>query len=319
MIANLQRKENRIKMTSFKASFINFLMRNRHILNGRFRKEIYTMESSIQKFRDECEAGAARYAKIPDGVTVKPVQIKGINAEWLIPEGADVEKIIMYVHGGGYVSGSCNDHRGFVSKFAKTTGYTCLTYEYRLAPEHKFPAALDDSLSVYSYLLEQGFKPDNILIAGESAGGGLTLCILLALKEKGLPQPVAAVAISPWADLSCSGESYKTKGKVSLAPTDSWFVFSKHYVGDSDPHNPLISPVFGELSGLAPILINSGTADELYDDGRLFAEKAKHAGVDITFVSGENMIHCYPLLAPMFREATEAMEEIKVFISKWLK
>jgi acetyl esterase/lipase len=306
-------------MTSFKASFINFLMRNRHIINGRFRKEVYTMESSIQKFRDECEAGAARYAKIPDGVTVKPEQIEGINSEWICPQAAKQEKIIMYVHGGGYVSGSCNDHRGFVSKFAKTMGYNCLTYEYRLAPENKFPAAVEDSLIIYKYLLDNGFSSENILIAGESAGGGLTLCLLLAIKEKGLSQPVAAVAISPWADLTCSGESYKTKGKFSLAPTDSWTVFSKHYVGDGDPHNPLISPVFGELSGLPPIYINSGTADELYDDGRLFAEKAKHLGVDITFVSGENMVHCYPLLAPMFREATEAMEEIKVFVRKWLK
>jgi acetyl esterase/lipase len=168
-------------------------------------------------------------------------------------------------------------------------------------------------------LLNNGFKSENILIAGESAGGGLTLCLLLAIKEKGLSQPVAAVAISPWADLTCSGESYKTKGKFSLAPTDSWTVFSKHYVGDNDSRNPLISPVFGELTGLPPIFINSGTADELYDDGRLFAERAKFAGVDITFVSGENMVHCYPLLAPMFREANEAMEEIKVFVRKCLR
>ena len=130
---------------------------------------------------------------------------------------------------------------------------------------------------------------------------------------------MAAVAISPWADLTCSGPSYQTKNKVSLAPLNSWHVFSKHYRGASAPNHPLISPVFGDLQGLPPIFINAGTDDELYDDGELFAEKARLAGVDVTFRAGAGMFHCYPLMAPMFREATEAMNEITSFIKKWLK
>jgi len=304
-------------MPSFKATAINFLLRNRHILNGKFSKETYDMNTSIQGFRDLCEKGAKRYASIPEGITIREDQIRKMKAEWIIPEGANESKIILYIHGGGYVSGSCSDHRAFVSKFAKRCGYTNLVYEYRLAPEHPFPAAVDDSVSIYRYLLEdKKYNHSDIIFVGESAGGGLTLALLLAIKETDLPMPAAAVAISPWADLTCSGESYTTKNKRSLAPTNSWFVFSKHYYGETDPKNPLISPLFGDLTELPPIHINAGTDDELFDDGRRFYLKAKKAGVEASFTAGEGMVHCYPLFSPVFKEAKEAMDEICAFIDK---
>jgi len=277
------------------------------------------MQTSIIAFRETCEKGANRFAKVPVGVGVEPFTIGNIQAEWLKPQTVDPGRMILYVHGGGYVSGSCNDHRSIVAKFAQSIGFTCLTYEYRLAPEHPFPAAVEDSVTVYQWLLDQKFKPGNILIAGESAGGGLALALLLALKKSGLPMPVAVVAISPWTDLTCSGESYRTKNKKSLAPLDSWTVFSKHYCGNADPENSLISPLFGDLTGLPPMLINAGEDDELFDDGRAFAMKAKEAGVDVTFTAGKGMVHCYPLLAPMFQEATEALEEIVGFVKQHLK
>jgi len=306
-------------MPGLKSKIFNSLIRNRHLFRGKLKKEVFDMNTSIAAFRETCEKGADKYAKIPKGIIIKEQTIEGIRSEWLTPEGADPEKLILYVHGGGYVSGSCNDHRGFVSKFAKNTGVTNLTYEYRLAPEYPFPAALDDSVLVYKWLLSSGYKPENILIAGESAGGGLCLALLLALKERNIPLPVAAVSISPWTDLTCSSDSYVTKNKVSVAPLNSWFVFSKYYAGDQLPTNPLISPLFGDLKGLPPILINSGTDDELFDDGEKFYQKAKEAGVDIIFRPGEGMIHCYPLLAPMFKEATEGMNKIVAFIKEHLK
>jgi len=305
-------------MPSSKSRIFNFAIRNRHLLQGKLKKETFDFTTSIAGFRAQCEKGANRFGKIPDGITINPQSIEGIKADWPIPQGSDQAKVIMYVHGGGYVSGSCNDHRPIISKFAKGSGFQNLVFEYRLAPEHPFPAGLNDSIKVYQWLLDSGYKPGNILIAGESAGGGLCLAILLALKEKNMPQPVAAVAISPWTDLSCSGESYRTKNKVSVAPLNSWTVFSKYYIGDNQATNPLISPLFGDLAGLPPILLNSGTDDELYDDGEQFYQKAKSAGVDITFRPGPGMVHCYPLLAPMFPEATEAMEEIIGFIKKHL-
>ncbi len=301
-------------MPSFKSKLFNFAMRNRHLMQGKMKKPRFDQDTSIEAFRETCERGAERFARIPGGIAIEPLIIEGIASEWIKPERSDKPNVVMYVHGGGYVSGSCNDHRSIVSKFAKHTGVNNLLYEYRLAPEHPFPAAVIDSVNVYRRLLRQGYASKNIVIAGESAGGGLALALLLALKDKQIPLPAAAVAISPWTDLSCSGESYKTKNKVSLAPLNSWTVFSKHYVGESDPNNPLISPLFGDLKGLPPILINSGEADELFDDGRAFYLKAKDAGVDISFTAGEGMVHCYPLLAPMFREANQAMNEIVDFV-----
>jgi len=303
-------------MQSIKSRIINFILRNRHLLRFKLRKPVFDFNSSIENFRRECEEGAAKYGKIPEGVSVVSDEISGVKAEWLVPAGAPADKIIMYVHGGGYVSGSCSDHRGFVARFAASCGYAALTYEYRLAPEHPFPAAVEDSVAVYRALTGSKYAPADIIIAGESAGGGLTLALLLALKKSGMQLPAAALAISPWTDLRCEGESYRTKNKVSLAPLNSWIVFGKYYAGKTDPSNPLISPLYGDLTGLPPIMINSGTDDELYDDGKNFYLKAKAAGADIRFRSGEGMVHCYPLLAPMFPEAVEAMDQIVAFIKE---
>ncbi|MBN1981831.1 MAG: alpha/beta hydrolase [Chitinivibrionales bacterium] len=306
-------------MASFKSRIFNFITRNQFLLRGRLSKELFDLNTSIQNFREQCEKGAQKYSKIPPGVLVKKDMIEGIAAEWLIPEGADLQKVILYMHGGGYVSGSCSDHRGLISGFAKKTATTTLLFEYRLAPEHPFPAALEDSIKVYQWLLSSNFKPENILCTGESAGGGLTLALLLALKERNIVLPAAAVAISPWTDLTCSSESYTSKNKYSPAPLNSWNVFRTHYVGNNDEKSPFISPLFGDLRGLPPLFINSGTHDELFDDGEKFYMKAKAAGVDVTFRPGFGMLHCYPLLAPMFREATEAMDEIVAFIRMQLR
>lgn len=306
-------------MTSFKSKMFNFMIRNSHLFNGRLSKERFDINTSILAFRERCERGGSRFGKIPDDVSIEEQNLEGINSEWLKPVGANPEKVIMYVHGGGYVSGSCNDHRAIVSKFTKYTGVTALLFEYRLAPENPFPAALDDSVKVYQWLLSLGFLPENIVIAGESAGGGLCLATLLALKERKVVLPAAAVAISPWTDLTCSSDSYKTKNKVSPAPLDSWLVFSKHYIGNNNADLSLISPLFGDLEGLPPIFINAGVDDELFEDGEKFSLKARKAGVEVTFKPGVGMIHCYPLLSPMFPEATQAMNEIVEFIRMHLK
>lgn len=306
-------------MTSFKGKLFNYLLRNRHLFKGKLKKETFDLNTSIETFREQCEKGAAKYERIPIDIQINPEVIEGIQSEWIVSEKTNHEKLIFYVHGGGYVSGSCSDHRGVVSKIAEGTGITNLLFEYGLAPEHPFPSALEDSLLVYQDVLKRGYKPSDIIIMGESAGGGLTLAILLALKEKGLPMPKAAVAISPWTDLTCSGNSYKTKNKVSVAPLNSWHVFSQHYVGSNDAKNPLISPLFGDLTDLPPIYINSGASDELFDDGKRFYEKARASGVDITFKEGRNMVHCYSLMAPMFKEATEALDEIFEFVKQHLE
>ncbi len=304
-------------MQSLRSRLVNALIRNRHLLQGRLRRESFSMASSIQDFRDQCTKSAAKMSRIPEGVRIEETALAGIQAEWLIPQGAAPGKVILYIHGGGYVSGCCADHRGFVSTFSKSLGFATLTYEYRLAPEHPYPAAVEDSVAVYRGLIES-FRPQDILVAGESAGGGLCLALLLALKRDGLPLPCAAIAITPWTDLTSSSAGYRTRNARSAAPMDSWTVFSHHYAGSSDRRDPLMSPLFGDLAGLPPLLINAGTDDELFDEGEAFARRAKEAGVEVEFRAGEGMLHCYPLLAPMFPEAVEAMDEIAAFARKWL-
>ncbi len=301
-------------MLSFKARLITYLFRHRHLFQGKLRKRTFDLNTSIDAFRDACEKGAARFGKLPEGIQVKKEMIGGFKAEWIKPLNAKPGKLIFYVHGGGYVSGSCNDHRTVVAKVADLTGITNLLFEYRLAPEFPFPYALNDSLEVYRQVLNKGFRPENILIMGESAGGGLSFALLLTLKQKGISLPKAAVAISPWTDLTLSGESYVSKNKKSVAPLDSWKVFSHHYIGDADARNPLISPLYGNLKGFPPLFINSAVDDELFDDGKQFFEKAKVAGVDAKFTEGKGMVHCYPLLSPLFKEAKQAMDEIVEFI-----
>lgn len=301
-------------MTSIKGQIFNFLIRNKHIFQGRIKKETFSLDTSIAGFRESCEKGASKFGRIAENVNIEKDKIAGIESEWITPAGVNDKQLIYYIHGGGYVSGSLNDHRVIVSRIASMTNTRLLHFEYRLAPEFPFPNALNDTVEVYKNVLKTGYNYNDIIFMGESAGGGLTLATLLKLKQQNIPLPKAAVAISPWTDLSCSGESYKTKNKVSVAPVDSWKVFSHHYVGNNDARNPLISPLFGDLKGLPPIFINSAEDDELFDDGKQFYLKAKKSGVDITFKTGTGMIHCYPLLAPMFKEATDAMDEIHQFI-----
>lgn len=304
-------------MPSLQSHVFRFVLEHRHLLRFQLKRRAFFDENtSIAKFREDCEKGAAMFGKVPEGIETSPIQIEGVPAEWILPTNAAKDRVILYTHGGGYVSGSITDHRNHVARFVHSTGVGALLFEYRLAPEHTYPAAIEDSLKVYRWLLAQGVDPAKIMIVGDSAGGGLCLAMLVALRDQGIPLPAGAVAISPWTDLACTGESYHTKNKVSLAPLESWTVFSKYYVGDHDPRLPWISPLYADLHGLPPIFIASGEDDELIDDSTRFAEKARMAGVDIRLKVGERMVHCYPLLPAFIPEAREAMEEICAFIRK---
>jgi acetyl esterase/lipase len=206
-----------------------------------------------------------------------------------------------------------------VAKFVKATGIGALLYDYRLAPEHPFPAGMQDTLTAYRWLLEQGVQSDKIVIVGESAGGGLCLASLLAIRAENLPLPAAGVALSPWTDLTCSGESYRTNALKDISTLGSWDIWSGYYVGPNDPKHPWISPLFGDLQGLPPILIQVGDHEILLDDSVRFAEKARAAGVAMDLHVWEGMVHCFPLLAPMFPEATRAWEETIDYIVRHLE
>ncbi len=310
-------------MASWQSKFIKFTLENRHFMQGKLKQEKWDFNTSIAAFRETCENGAKR-AKMAAGVEAVPVKIEGLpeglSAEWLQPT-ADAaipmveDAVIFYVHGGGYVSGSCSDHRALVSKIVAGTGVKLLLYEYRLAPEHPFPAAMDDTLTAYRWLLKQITPTTRLIIAGESAGGGLLLGALLAMKDLGLPLPLAGISISPMTDLAITGKPNPNKGSVE--PEGMQFVVCKYYVGDNDPRNPWISPLYGDLHGLPPLLMFVGDAEDMLDDSVRFAAKAKEAGVDVTLRIGEGQIHVYPLLPDFIPESKQAIEEIWAFIRKY--
>ncbi len=271
----------------------------------------------MPQLRKETEKGASFFGKLPARFELSPVTIDNLYAEWILPPQATKDKVILYFHGGGYVIGSCFAHRAIVSKFVKGSGIGALVFDYRLAPEHPFPAALDDSVAAYRYLLTQDIKPSNIVFIGDSAGGGLCLATLLALREQNIPLPAASVALSPWTDVKNSGESWTTNAKSdTLCWKESQIVFATYYTGDNDPGMPLISPLYGDLHGLPPLLLFAGGDELLRDDSTRFAIKAKDAGVDVTLNVGEGMFHCYPACSPLFPEAKLAMDEICAFIKK---
>ncbi|MFO1349916.1 MAG: alpha/beta hydrolase [Gammaproteobacteria bacterium] len=198
------------------------------------------------------------------------------------------------------------------TRLPNSTGTGALIFDYRLAPEHPFPAALDDSLVAYGWLLSQGLRPSRIAFVGDSAGGGLCLATLLAIRDQGILLPAAAAALSPWTDLNCSGSSYKREDP--LVPEGSWKVFGKYYAGENSPSHPLISPLYGDLTGLPPLLIYAGEDESMLDDATQFADKARNAGVSTRLQVGEGMVHCYPALSPLFPEAREAMKDICAFL-----
>ncbi len=303
-------------MLSFRARLVKFLLMNRHLLKFQIRKELvdWNKYESVLNFRDQVETGAGKFGKLPEDIRISPVNIDTLYAEWIMPADKGNKKVILYFHGGGYISGTCKSHQAITSKFVKATGIGALLFQYRLAPEEPYPAALNDAISAYRWLLAQGFEPSDIVFVGDSAGGGLCLASLLAIRDQGLPLPAAAVAYSPVTDLKCTGETYRTKAKICLSPEGMAQAIARHYSGDEDPAHPYISPLYGDLADLPPLLIFAGEDETLCDDAVRFAEKAEKAGVDVTLRIGEGMFHCYPAMAPLFPEATKALQEISTFV-----
>jgi len=299
-------------MQSIRSRFFIFLLKHRHWFRLKLKSETIDWNTSIQDLRQRVEKSAGMFGKLPSDIEILRAPMDNPTGEFVKISGVDNERIILYFHGGGYVMGSSRGHRAIVAKFVKESGVNALTFDYRLAPEHPFPAALNDSVKVYSWLLSQEISPSNIVFVGDSAGGGLCLATLLSVRDRNIPLPAAAVALSPWTDLNCTGESYNRKDP--LAPEGSWQVFGKYYAGDHDRSQPLISPLCGDLKELPPLVISVGEDENMLDDSTRFAEKARISGVEVTLQVGKGMVHCYPALSPLFPEAKNAVKDICTFI-----
>ena len=244
-------------------------------------------------------------------VKVESTTVAGLHAEWLRPQGAPDDKVLLYLHGGAYVLGSCQSHRSMVSHIARAGGINALLPEYRLSPEHRFPAAIEDAVTVYRVLLASGISPENIVIAGDSAGGGLAVATLLSLRHNGDPLPAAAVLLSPFLDVTASGESATTR-----ADRDPWFhaedldVVVRHYCRADEIRNPLVSPVFANVAGLPPVYIQVGDDEVLLSDSTRFADKMRAAGGTVDIEIWPEMWHVFQLFVGKMPEARQAINKI---------
>jgi acetyl esterase/lipase len=247
-------------------------------------------------------------------VTFEPIEFENFEACFVSPKGMlqDKDKVILYLHGGAYVAGNIAYARGFAGMLAAETHRFVLAVAYRLAPENPFPAAVEDALRAYQYLIESGYNAENISFVGESAGGGLVFALCLKLKEAGLPLPRRLVALSPWTDLTFSGESYKkNKKKDPTLSEQALRGYAQAYAAGQE-ENPLVSPVFGDLGGMPESLIFAGSYELLLDDAKMLAERLKEAGSPCELIIEEGMWHVFVLFK--IPEAIKALKKIAAFL-----
>lgn len=274
--------------------------------------------SDIAEMRAGMEAFTTA-APLPEGVDFDPVDAGGVPAEWTRAAGASDDRVVLYFHGGGYVMGSVATHRGLTAGISRAAGARVLSVDYRLAPEHPYPAAVEDGVAAYRFLREQGVAPGQLALAGDSAGGGLTIATLLALREAGEPLPACGVCISPWVDLTQGGESMETKADEDpLVGREVLQQMADAYVADGDPRAPTASPCFADLAGLPPLLIQVGTAETLLDDARSLADRAKTSGVDVVLEEWDQMIHVWHAFALLLPEAKQAIDRIGQYLKEKL-
>jgi monoterpene epsilon-lactone hydrolase len=252
---------------------------------------------------------------LPLGVSYERINCNGISCEWIIPKNVNNKGVVLYFHGGAYVSGSIDTHRGLVARIAKASKTACLSVDYRLAPEHPFPAGLEDAITIYNWLILQGYNHKKIIIAGDSAGGGLAIAALLKLRDDNALMPLAAVCMSPWLDLECTGDSgWKLVKKDPMLKVEFGKVYANYYAPDQDLKHPYISPYYANLQGLPSIYIQVSDSELILDDSTRFAEKAKAVGVDVSIEIWKQMVHVWQVFSPILPEATKAIQKIGNYI-----
>lgn len=262
-----------------------------------------------------------RFEKLADFLPAPPdhdyqaINAGGVPGAFISAKGADPSRCIYYLHGGGYVIGGIASHRGLAQGLSQASGARVLSMDYRMAPEHPFPAAVEDAVAGYRWLLESGTDPAHLVIAGDSAGGGLAMAALLSIRDQGIPLPAAAVCFSPWVDLEGTGQSMETRADVDpMVQKEGLLWYTGLYMNGADPRDPLASPLHAELSGLPPILIQVGDAETLLDDSIRLADRLKAAGVEVELEVWDRMIHVWQIFAPVLSEGREAVEKAGAFI-----
>lgn len=294
-------------MASIQSTIIKYWVRKLNLF------DVENFEPQRLRERNEKMSSGAR---IHREVQVIPVQAESVMGEWLVPRAALSDRALLYFHGGAWFMGSTRTHRSLVSHLAFSSGVRALSIDYRLAPEHPFPAGLEDCIAAYEWLLDNGIAADKIVVAGDSAGGNLALSLLVALRDAGKPLPAGGIALSPVTDLTGASESHRsrahldplfhTTGPISVVPA---------YIGHQDPCHPWISPLFADLSGLPPLLLHAGDHETLLDDTLRFGQRASEAGVEAKIVVWPGMFHVFQMFTPFLPEAREAVDQIAAFIT----
>ena len=263
----------------------------------------------------------SRLAPLFKDSKLEKVDADGVPAAWVITPEVAKDRAILYLHGGGYIEGSIISHQDLAQRISSVSKTKVLLLDYRLAPEHPFPAALEDSISAYKWLINsKGYNPTNLIIAGDSAGGGLTIATLVKLRDQGIPLPAAGVCLSPWTDLALTGESMKLKIQEDPFVSPDGLMFdARLYLGKTDPKNPYASPLYADFRGLPPLCIQVGSAEILLDDATRLVKRAKEAGVEVQLDIWEGMIHVFQVFAVMAPEGREGINKIGEFIKKVFK
>lgn len=270
--------------------------------------------ASVEESRGRYDSIAPMFPMAPDAATT-PETIVGVRCEWSATPAAHAHRVILYLHGGGYVGGSVASHRHLAGEVGRAAGARALAVDYRLAPEHPFPAAVDDALAVYRHLLKSGRRSCDIAIAGDSAGGGLAVATLLAAKAAGLPQPACAYCISPWVDLECVGESMVSQASEEpMVVRAQLLEFAALYLKGASPRAALAAPIYGDFAGLAPLLIQVGSAEVLMDDAVRLARAAGAARVPVQLEIWPEMIHVWPFFHRTLTDARRALAQAGAFV-----
>jgi epsilon-lactone hydrolase len=270
--------------------------------------------SGLAERRERLLTLVDRYTVPPD-VQIETADAGGVPAEWTLTPTADAKQVVQFLHGGAYLSGSIATHRHMVAQLGRVARARTLALDYRLAPEHPFPAALEDALTAYRYLLSQGYAPAQIALAGESAGGGLALAMAVSLREMGMVLPACAWLSSPWTDLAMTGESMESKADVDpLIQKPYLLEAAAAYLNGADPRAPLASPLYADLTGLPPLLVQVGTAETLLDDSTRLARSAAQADVRVTLDIWPDTIHAWSLFYQQVDAGQQSLEAVGAFV-----
>ena len=303
---------------SVESRILNSFIRNSiksPIVMGIFKNRAVPTDVGIAGARPWIDEMIARYIRTPSHVDIRHVDAGGVDAEWVRTPKSDKSKVLLYLHGGAYFFGSPETHRNLVWRLADKAGCRVLCVNYRLAPEHPYPAAVEDAYAAYNWLLAQGFDPGSIAMGGDSAGGGLTFATIAKLRDDGVPVPGCAFGLSPWTDLAVTGPSMRTNGRRDpMFDPGAVPRAADMYLQGADPFDPYASPLYAEAEGFPPTLIQVGSTEVLLDDARRFAHNLREAGVDVKLRVYQNVMHVWQVMSPLIPEARDAVKEIGAFL-----